>query len=449
MGIKIKPQKGPQEAFLATRADICIYGGGAGSGKTYGLLMEPTRHIDNSKFNAVVIRRTVPQIMNPGGLWDESCGLYPLLGAYQNKSQIEWIFKSGMKIKFGHIQYDDDRYQWQGSQIPLIEWDELTHFSWRVFNYLLSRNRSTCGVDPYIRATCNPDPDHWLRPFLDWWIDPDTGLPIKERSGVIRYFAVINDRVEWGRSKAELKKRFGNNCLPKSATFIPALLKDNKILTEKNPEYLANLEALDRVERARLKDGNWNIRATAGMLFRREWFEFIDALPADIVRVCRFWDRAATEPGPGKDPDWTAGIKLGMDERGVFYVLDVSRFRATPLKVESGIKNTASRDGNSCIVGLAKDPGQAGKMEAGYLARKLAGYRVEILPEMKDKVTRASPVSAQAEVGNIKILRGPWNEEFFRELEQFPEGKHDDQVDALSGGFYTLTGKKRPGIGTL
>src|SRR4029077_9839556 len=80
--------------------------------------------------------------------------------------------------QFSHLQLATSVYDWQGAQITLICFDELAHFTAHQFFYLLSRNRSTCGIKPYIRATCNPDADSWVAEFLAWWIDPETGFPI-------------------------------------------------------------------------------------------------------------------------------------------------------------------------------------------------------------------------------------------------------------------------------
>ena len=88
------------------------------------------------------------------------------------------LWRRGGKIKFAHLQFDNTVYDWQGAQITLIGFDELTHFTAHQFFYMVSRNRSTCGVRPYIRATCNPDADSWVADFLAWWINPETGLPI-------------------------------------------------------------------------------------------------------------------------------------------------------------------------------------------------------------------------------------------------------------------------------
>ena len=168
----IKPHKGYQIKSLSSSADIVIGGGAAGVGKTWTMLVEPLRHKDNKNFNAVIFRRTTKPIKNPGGLWDASESLYQLIDGIQpRKSFSEWVFPSGAKIGFSHLEYEKDKHNWQGTEIPLICFDELTHFTKTQFFYLLSRNRSTCGVKPYVRTTCNPDPDSWVRVFIDWFIE--------------------------------------------------------------------------------------------------------------------------------------------------------------------------------------------------------------------------------------------------------------------------------------
>ena len=155
----ISAQPGPQTAFLQTAADICIYGGAAGGGKTVGLILEPLRHVGRVPgFTAVFFRRTTPQITNPGGLWDESQNFYPRLGGTPHLRAQEWRWPRGGKIKFSHLQLGTTVHDWQGAQITLICFDELTHFTAHQFFYMVSRNRSTCGVRPYIRATCNRMP---------------------------------------------------------------------------------------------------------------------------------------------------------------------------------------------------------------------------------------------------------------------------------------------------
>lgn len=436
----VAPQVGPQTEFLSTAADIAIYGGAAGGGKSYALLLEPIRHFSNSRFGAVIFRRNSTQVRNEGGLWDESVSLYGGLGSHPREAQLEWVFPSGMRVKFAHLEYDRSVFDWQGSQIAFIGFDELTHFSEKQFFYMLSRNRSTSGVPGYIRATTNPDADSWVRKLIDWWIDGE-GYPIRELAGVLRWFIRQGDNLVWGDSRDELIAKYGAEQLPKSLTFIPSNVHDNKILLKKDPSYLANLRALSRVDRLRLEGGNWNVRATAGMMFQTEWFPIVDAVPAGWTQAVRFWDRAATKPNAeNPDPDWTRGLKLLKYPNGRFVVADLKSCRDTPGRVEDLVKNVASHDTVATRIKSQQDPGSAGVTEAEHFVRMLAGYDVRVETMAKDKVTRAKPVSAQCEVGNIYVAKAPWNDEFFRELENFPDGSHDDIVDVLSGAFNELCG---------
>lgn len=438
--LEVRPQPGPQQAFLRSLADIAIFGGGAGGGKSFSLLLEPLYHTHNPKFGGIIFRRNSVQVRNEGGLWDESVALYTKVNAHPREANLEWEFKSGARMKFAHLENEMTVYNWQGSQIPFIGFDELTHFTEKQFWYMLSRNRSMSGIPGYIRGTCNPDCDSWVRKLIDWWIGPD-GYPLKERSGKLRWFIRRDDSFIWADSREELITKYGADQMPKSLTFIPSLLHDNKILMEKDPSYLSNLMALSRVDRLRLLGGNWNVRATSGMMFQREWFKVVDAVPSGWIRAVRFWDRAATRPNESnKDPDWTRGLKLYKYQNGSFCVVDVKSTRDTPAKVEELIKNTASHDTNSVRIMSQQDPGSAGVMEADYFVKMLAGFDVGTMTTSKDKITRAKPVSAQCEAGNILVLRAGWNDDFFTELENFPEGSHDDQVDVLSGAFNALCG---------
>lgn len=450
----IRPQVGPQEKFLASPADIAIYGGSAGGGKSFALLMEPIRHIGNKDFGAVFFRRNSTQVRNEGGLWDESQKMYPDLRATSRELQLEWQFPSGASVSFSHLEYEKTVFNWQGSQIPLIGFDELTHFSEKQFWYMLSRNRSTCGVRPYIRATCNPDADSWVAKFIAWWIDQDTGLPIPERSGVLRYFVRIGETIIWASSPDELAHHTmpdedGNQVPipPKSVTFIAAKLTDNKALMQADPGYMASLLALPLVDRERLLGGNWKIRPSAGLYMQRGWCTVVDAAPNDL-RIVRGWDLAATKKTESNDPDWTAGTKLGMAGNGDIFVLDHVFDQLSPSGVERLLLNTATQDGKSVTVDIPQDPGAAGKAQKTTLSKLLNGFNVRFSPETGDKITRFSGFSAQAEAGNVYVVRGPWNDRWFTTLEGFPEGNHDDDVDSTSrayGGLldasnYTLGG---------
>lgn len=268
----IRPQEGYQMQTLSSSADIVIGGGAAGVGKTFGLLIEPVRHVHVKDFGAVFFRRTSPQIKAQGGLWDASTNVYSYIqNAMPTESRLEWRFGEESKIKFSHLEYEKNIYDWQGSEIPLICFDELTHFTSKMFFYLLSRNRSTCGVKPYVRATCNPDPDSWVAELIDWWI-ADDGFPIVEREGVLRYFVKDGDSFIWGNSRHECiekawyflkplveKSGLAAENFVKSLTFISGSIYQNKELLDINPEYLANLASQDEQTRLQLLEGNWKV----------------------------------------------------------------------------------------------------------------------------------------------------------------------------------------------
>ncbi len=427
--------------FLRSAADIAIFGGAAGGGKTYALLLCWLYYFDNPHFGSVTFRRNATQVRNEGGLWDESVKIYTPLGATPRQVNLDWKMPSGMRVKFAHLEHEKSVFDWQGAQIAGIAFDELTHFTQSQFFYMLSRNRSVSGVKPHVRATCNPDADSWVRGFIDWWIGED-GFPIPERAGKLRWFCRIDDTLHWADSKEEIIARHGPERQPKSVTFIPSKITDNQILMRANPEYMANLLSLSRVDRERLLDGNWNVRLAGGSIFQKDWFEIVDVIRSGWIDCIRFWDRAATKPIEGKtDPDWTRGIKVYRYADGTFIVADLRSLRDTPGQVERMIKNTASFDTIGCRVMSQQDPGSAGVSEAEHFKKMLLGYDVRTAVYSKDKITRAKPVSAQCEAGNIKLLRAPWNEEFLSELEAFPDGTHDDCVDVLSGAFNELAGK--------
>lgn len=200
-------------------------------------------------FTGIVFRRTSPEITNAGGLWDEAGDLYPYAGGESRVGMLEYRFPAGSKVSFRHLEHEDTKYRYQGSQVCYLAFDELTHFTESQFWYLLSRNRSTCGVRPYARATCNPDPG-WVKDLLAPWVDDGFDGP-RARSGELRWFIRVEGKIRWvDRDHPDAK----------SLTFIRASIFDNEILLRQNPEYLATLKALPPVERARLLDGDWNVR---------------------------------------------------------------------------------------------------------------------------------------------------------------------------------------------
>ncbi len=432
----LRPQPGPQDAFLRSAADITIYGGAAGGGKTFGELLDPLQWVHVPGFGAVVFRRTTTQVRVEGGLWDESQEIYPRLGAVPREQHLEWKFPSGAAVSFAHMEYEQNRFNYQGAQICLIAFDELTHFTRKQFFYMLSRNRSTCGVKPRIRATTNPDADSWVAGLIAWWIDQETGFAIPERAGVLRWFVQIGDDLIWGDTPEDLQERYPE-MIPTSLTFIPAKLDDNQALTSKDPSYRARLMALDRVERERLMNGNWKIRPVAGMFFRREWFPVVDMAPVCDLTV-RFWDFAGSRvTKKNQDPDWTVGFLYGY-KPPMFYIIDVVRMQESPGAVEEALVSTAEIDGRAVPIFVEQEPGSSSLYLINSLVDKLPGYVVTGIPSTGSKQTRAKPASSAAEHGKVAIVRGEWNRAFLSEAEYFPEGAHDDQVDGFSGAHAAI-----------
>jgi predicted phage terminase large subunit-like protein len=173
-----------------------------------------------------------------------------------------------------------------------------------------------------------------------------------------------------------------------------------------------------------------------GLMFKRHWFEIVDAAPANSTRV-RWWDNAATEG----DGDYTAGVLLARSPQKIYYVEDVVRGQWSAYQREEIKKQTAALDAQrfgSVAIWNEQEPGSAGKESAAATVKNLEGYDVHTEPSSGDKIVRAEPFAAQCEAGNVKIVKGAWNAPYLTELTSFPTGKNDDQVDGSSGGFNKL-----------
>ena len=451
----IRPQTGPQERACMNPADILIYGGSAGGGKTWWLLLEPIYHKDVPGFMAVMFRRTMPNITNAGSMWDQSRKLYPLVAAKSNESVHHWTFPSGARVEFASIQHEKSVLDWKSAEVCMIGFDQLEEFTESQFWYMLSRNRSTCGVAPYVRATVNPVPADdaiggWVHKLIQWWIDPDTGLPIKERDGIVRWFIRMNEELLWYDSKDEaiagaIAHGFPADkadILPKSLSFIAARLEDNKKLMQVDPGYYANLMSMPMVERERLYGGNWNIRPTAGSIFNRAWFSIVQEAPPDTNWV-RYWDKAGTEEKDNPNSAMSAGVKLGYSPttKG-FYVGHCVSGQWKAADRERVIRQTAEIDGTGVTIYVEQEPGSGGK-ESAYntVAHTLVGFACFADRVKGDKATRANPFAAQVQAYNVFLVAGDWNEGYLSELHAFsPDNSgRKDKVDASSGAFNKLT----------
>jgi predicted phage terminase large subunit-like protein len=393
-------------AFLILDCLEAFYGGAAGGGKSDALLMAALQYVDTPGYAAIIFRKNYSELTLPGALLDRSREWLSNTDAVWKEQEKTWHFPcrdeqgkvtGEATLSFGYLDNEGDMYRYQSAEFQFIGFDEITEFNDKPFRFLFSRLRrlKSCNIPLRMRAASNPGGiGH------DW---------VKQR--------YITEGIEHGR------------------VFIPATLNDNPYIDKES--YIGSLNQLDPITRKKLLDGDWSVRETGG-LFKREWFKFIEVAP--VIHYIRYWDMAATEAKKGKDPDWTVGLKMGRDANGQFYVADVRRVRANPQAVEILIKQTAQLDGTQTHIYIEQEPGAGSKSLIDYYVRQLAGYTVRPDKPATDKVTRAQPASSQAEAGNINLIQGAWISAFLDEVEAFPCGSHDDQVDTMSAALAILSG---------
>ena len=306
--LKIIAQRGCQEKFLASSSDITIFGGSRGGSKSFSLLMESLKDIYNPYYNSILLRNEKDDLLD---LINTSYILYGQMGQYNKSiSDMTWYFKNGGKLKFSYLadSYDDFKKRFQGKQYSFIVIDEITHCSYEKFKYLITCNRNAYGIRNRFYGTCNPDPDSWVRKFIDWWIGED-GLPIDERDGIIRYCFMEGDSpdsIYWGNTPEEVYNQCKHIIDPlwkdayeelgfnkvtmyvKSVTFIQGRLEENIKLIASDPNYAANLSQQNEEQRARDLEGNWNFKATGDDLIKMSDMDRFYSASAQIEKGIRY-----------------------------------------------------------------------------------------------------------------------------------------------------------------
>jgi predicted phage terminase large subunit-like protein len=461
------PNPGPQAEFFNSTCREILYGGSAGGGKTSALTALVLKWSHLKGYESVVLRRETTQlddlIKKSKELFaDVYPGLQPV-----HSPNFEWTFPAGGTAKYRHCQREHDYAKFDGWEINLLCFDELTHFTERQYKAICARVRSSDPALPrLIRATTNPGGEGHEWVFKHWgaWLDPefkaegletridDAGnkLPPAKPGEIFWISTDDNGNEAYFRSPQPL---VDGNEVALSRTFIPAKLEDNPHLLTNDPAYMAQLNALDPVRREQLKGGNWLAKPGAGKYFKRDWITFVDEAPRRVIGRVRAWDLAGTEKTEGNtdNPDWTVGILMSFTETQIF-IEDEVRFRGNPGEVKRRIKQTAEQDGVNVVIRIPQDPGQAGKAQVVDYAFELTGYTVISKPVTGDKIQRFGPFSTQAELGSealkiqrVVLVRGPWNAGYLAELEGFPETGHKkDRVDATSDGFDTLVSIPAP-----
>lgn len=392
-----------QSACLLLPHKEVLFGGQVGGGKSDYLLMAALQYVDVPGYSALILRSTYKSLTLPDGLIPRSRAW--LDGKARWSSELHaWTFPSGATLTFGYLEHENDYLKYASSAYQFIGWEEVCEFK-REEDYrtLFSRVRrpkeGPLSLVPIrVRATANP-----IGPGMEW-----------------------------------VKRRFLDTPGP-DRFFLPSALEDNPSLDAE--EYDRALSELPPLIYQKLRHGDWSA-TSGGQFFPRDRFAIIG--PDDVPEtpwVCRFWDLAATEPSPqNPHPDWSAGVKLARDEKGLFYVFRPRHFRSNPDDVENHVAQTAREDGLFCYTRMAQDPGQAGKAQIASYAKLLAGFDFDGIVESGNKEVRAAPFAAQVRRGNVHLVDDGtgWISCYLDELDGFPYALNDDQVDGSSGAFNFL-----------
>ena len=448
----IAPRSRKQEMFISDLKDVnvVVFGGGAGCGKSFLGAMDLLKGTEDPKFRGLVVRRLTPQINGPGGIFETVYNLHNTVypGTHKkNRLRVDRRdgiirYPSGATITFKHCQYEDDKHNFQGWQLTAALLDEVQQLTKGQVIYIMSRLRSDAEAKSKIRMTCNPaGKGHWLTNWLEWYLLP-SGLPDPDRCGVIRYFTMQDNEMVWGDSPEEVKEKVPG-CFPLSFAFVSAVVYDNPVLMERQPEYVAWLEGQDRETKEALLYGNWYVTKQSEGYFKRKWTPIVDDPPFTGRRVRGFDLAGSIVDEVNKDPDWTATVLMSKNREGNYCIEHAHRLRERFHTVEEYIMRLSDEDPDDIIYVLPVDAGAAGKAYAAGLQKKLAekGRTCKLYPHTtKSKLVRFRPLASVAEGGFVSVVSAEWNDWFFDELEQFlGDGKqHDDALDAAVTAFWIL-----------
>ena len=399
-----------QEAFLCLDCREALYGGSAGPGKTYTLLLCALQYVDVCGYSALLLRRTFPELSKVGSLIPKSKELLRQTDAEWNEQKKTWTFPSGAVIEMGHMQREDDKYNYSSAEYQFIGFDELTEFTESQYRFMFSRlRRSEKMKDVPLRMRGGTNPVGAGAAWVKQRFITEGNKTVKEK--------VAEQIVEYERR------------------FVPAKLDDNPFIDKTS--YIESLGNLEPHLLQALLDGDWDVKPP-GKMFQRHWFEIVPEIPADCSFV-RFWDLAATPEDAGGNPSWTVGLKMGTNGRGIFYIADVIRKRLDVKAVKQLVIQTAEADGPYVPVRIEQEGGSSGEAVIQDYITSMPEFDVQGRRPTGPKEVRAVPVANQAGAGNVKLLRGAWNGAYLDEVEQFPSGKaKSDQVDASSGAYNEL-----------
>lgn len=498
----VRPQKGRQsevfKVIAEQKADFILLTGGRSSGKTELITMADLLFAHDTNFRSVKFRRTYKQLTRAGGLWQKAASQYKFFDAKPNKSDLKYVFPSGAEVAFSYCDTMEDAESWRGSELSLIAFDEINHHEWEQITMLQTCLRSQADMHSMMIGTCNPDEQSWVyQLFLKgYYIDEETGFPIEERNGDIRYYIIdpVTEKPVFSHNLEFFEENYPHIIRPvnpvtgeqmyvepKKFCFFSLCIWDNPIAQKLNPKYVAELVALPPYKRDTQLYGCWTAKAQKNKMFKREFlrglgnhpeygYETVE-LPTNRVTV-RAYDLAYTEPSQAnKYPDYTASIKMHKCSRGYYYIdggwhpelhdpvkddksqVVLGRFRKNVGVRDEYMLRQALYDGKNCTIVLPK-ASSAGKAEFEQLKVMFVNEGFKVVGAATGnaanaKALRFSPFCSAAEQGLVFILKDTFKSEhtlelFLTELEYMEEGfkssskLKDDWTDSTGDAFVSL-----------
>jgi predicted phage terminase large subunit-like protein len=420
-----------QAEFLCLPYTCILYGGGAGGGKSAGLLMAALMYAQVPGYNAMIMRRSYQDLALPSALMDMSREWLSHTDAHWNELKKIWTFPSGATLSFGYLDNVNAKFRYQGAEFQFIGLDEVTQIDKISFQYLWSRLRKVEGLDVPLRYYLASNPPS---PFVSAKRKRESGQWVRE--------LFVDGAKEIRLFSKELKEPillyFTNNFITPMgeipAAFVPALAKDNKHL---DPSYYDSLNMLDSVTRKQLLYGSWTIQPKGGV-FEPDWLSetFNPNDPQTPYQETLISADLAYKDTV--DADYTAYQAWGRYQAH-FYLIDqvrgqwkfpeakrqfrafCERFPTIPLKIVED-----------------KAAGIALIQELGVEIPGLVPYN----PGNKSKLERAQTISPYFESHSVFIPAPQyksWVPEYVAELLSFPTGDNDDQVDATSQALIRLS----------
>lgn len=475
----IGPSSPKQQLMLTQTADTAILGGAMGSGKSYISLLYPLKFADDPHLRGVIFRKTLGEITAQGGLWENACEIYTKIygnvdelkkqgkkgGIKINIKELKITFPLGGSLKFAYLENSRDLLRHQGAAYTFVLFDEATHFTQEMIEYLIKRTRSARAKHhKQMVLTCNPDPDwfgvDWIKPYLT-----DDGTPNPEMDGKIRYYVVDDGEYVWADSKEKLEETYGEGPASgiRSFTFVSANCMDNIPLMRADPSYLSNLKAQPFVDVQRYLYGNWYVRPSNSGILKRDWFIESDTEPphTEIVKTVRSFDWAGTlKDDLNYSPDYSATVRMSKLRDGTYFIHDVRRTRIRAGDWLKWVLEVSADDTNSTDIILPIDPNPAAAWAAQQFAIELSGhgFYVRKFKASGKKIDRSRPFASALLNGGVRILKDCGidyeNDHrdtlnfFYKECDAFDglrrsgESGHDDMVDCCSDAFSALAMKK-------